>query len=129
VIEIFEVRLVNGIADDFNIKVVEIRCGEAFTEVGSCGMNVERLFGSGRRKRTEGCLNKHTLVQFLDVRSDTQCGHRVKHTKRMTALQQFMRIPLVQSPSDQENDIVNHIGVAIAAQSVPAHTRLWGNYT
>jgi hypothetical protein len=45
VIEIFEVRLVNGIADDFNIKVVEIRCGEAFTEVGSCGMNVERLFG------------------------------------------------------------------------------------
>jgi hypothetical protein len=36
VIEIFEVRFIDGIADDFDIEVIEIRRSEAVSEVGSC---------------------------------------------------------------------------------------------
>jgi hypothetical protein len=33
-VEVFKIRLVEGVADNFNVQIVEVGGGKAFTEIG-----------------------------------------------------------------------------------------------
>lgn len=51
------------------------------------------------------------MVQLLHVRRHTQRRHGIKHPERVTPLQQLVRVPLMQRPQRQQDDIVNHVRV------------------
>lgn len=56
VVEVFEVGFVEGVADDFDVEVVEVRGGEAVAEVGGCvgGMRCERCDVARDKKKRRG---------------------------------------------------------------------------
>lgn len=58
------------------------------------------------------------MIQFLDIRGHTQCGHRIKHAKRMAPLQQFMGIPFMQCPEGQKDNIVDHVRIPVSRVSM-----------
>ena len=59
--------------------------------------------------RTERGLNKNSVVQLLDIGSNTECRHGVKHTQRVTPFNEFVRVPLMQSARYEENNVVDHV--------------------
>lgn len=61
--------------------------------------------------RTEGGFDEYGLVELLDVRGDAEGGHGVEHAERVTPLEQLVRVPFVEGAGNQENDVVNHVGV------------------
>lgn len=68
---------------------------------------------------TQRCLDEDCRVELLDVGSNAEGGHGVKGPERVAALQEVVRVALVQSTRDEENDLCKREGLAmIRAESV-----------
>lgn len=92
--EVLEVVLVQGVADNLNVEFVEILVAERALEVGR-----------------ERCLNQDGVVQFLDIGRHAQHRHGLEPTERVTPFQQLARISLMQRTRNQQRDIVDHVSV------------------
>ena len=68
------------------------------------------------RGRTKRRLDQHRLIELLHVRRHAQGRHRVKDAERMASVEQLARVALVQRPERQQDDVVNHVGVAERGQ-------------
>ena len=51
------------------------------------------------------------MVQLLNICRDTESGHGVKYTQRMAPLKQLVGVPSVESSSNDEDDIVDHVRI------------------
>lgn len=70
-----------------------------------------------RRRLTQRRFDQHALVELLDIRRNTESGHRVENTQGVTPFEKFVSIPFMQSPGNKQNDIVDHVRVAAGASS------------
>ena len=76
----------------------------------------QRYQVTGVQGLTERRLNKHAVIQLLDIRSNAEGWHRIKHAERVTSFQKLVCISLVQRASNQENHVVDHVGISMHAQ-------------
>lgn len=51
------------------------------------------------------------MVQLLHVRGHTQRRHRIENAEGVTPLEQLVRVPLMQRPEREEDDVVDHVRV------------------
>ncbi|KAI3477715.1 hypothetical protein L1887_60488 [Cichorium endivia] len=101
VVEVLEVGLVERVADDFDVEVVEVGCGDAFSKVG----------------RQRG-LDEHRVVELLHRRGYAERRHGVEYAERVAALEELVGIALVKRTGDEEDDIVDHVGVGHVVQEL-----------
>ncbi|KAG5458325.1 MAG: hypothetical protein BJ554DRAFT_1467, partial [Olpidium bornovanus] len=113
-VEVFEVRLVEGVTDDLDVHLIEVLRRQAVHELFPVAQRPRRSRRSAEKtpELTKRRVDEHSAVQFLDVGGNAQGGHGVEDADRVAPLQQFVRVALVQSPRDEEDDIVDHISIA-----------------
>lgn len=100
--------MTNGVANDFNVQLVEVLSREAVAEVGGCERRKDQQWAGVRGKSvqlTQRCLDEDCRVELLDVSSDAEGGHGVEGAERMAALEQVVRVALVQGTGDEEDDL------------------------
>ncbi len=93
-VEVLEVVLVQRVAHNLDIQLVQILVAKAALEVG-------------RQRR----LDQHAVVQLLDVGRHAEDGHRLEPAQRVAPVQQLARVALVEGASDEEGDIVDHVAI------------------
>jgi hypothetical protein len=54
------------------------------------------------------------VVEFFDIGCNTERGHGVKDTERVATFEKFVCVALMQSASDEEYYVINHIRVSIS---------------
>lgn len=65
-------------------------------------------------RRTQGSLDEDALVEFLYSCRYAECRHGFEDSERMTAFQKFVCVSFVEGSGNEEDDVVDHVGVAIA---------------
>jgi len=98
-VEVLQVRLVKGVADQFNVHLVQIFFAQAVLHV-----------------RSERGIHKHAIVQIADILGSCKSCHGLENTERMTLVHELRNVSLMQSASDKKYDIIDHILVSNVVQ-------------
>lgn len=92
--EVFEVVLVESIADNLNVELVKVLVAERSLEVGS-----ERGF------------NEDRVVQLFDVGRNAEHGHGLEPAKRVASVQKLPGISFVEGTGDEQRNVIDHVSV------------------
>lgn len=98
-IEGFQISLVQRVTNNFNVHFIQILLGNTIDKEWS-----------------QWSVYQHGIVQFSWCGSNMYSFHLFKATQWMTLGNQFRNGSLVQSTSDQQNNIVNHIAIGDEVQ-------------
>lgn len=94
IIKCFQVRLVQGVSNDFDVHFIQVLLRNAID-----------------KERSQWRIDQHGIVQLGRIGSHMDGFHLLKTTQRMAFRDQFRNRTLMQRASDQQNDIVNHVTV------------------
>mmetsp|Transcript_43854 Transcript_43854/g.83747 ORF Transcript_43854/g.83747 Transcript_43854/m.83747 type:complete len:261 (-) Transcript_43854:392-1174(-) len=97
--KVFQVSLVKGVAHDLDVHLVQILARQALGKV-SCQRRID----------------EHILVQLTHVLCYCQGSDGVKDAQRVTVVQQFLHVALVQRARDNQHHIVDHVPVREVVQ-------------
>nr|POE53604.1 hypothetical protein CFP56_28826 [Quercus suber] len=93
-VEVFQVVLVQRVAHDLDVHLVQVLVGQAAFEI--------------RRQRR---LDQHAVVEFFDVGRHAEDGHGLEPAERVTAVEQIAGVALVKGAGDEQSHIVDHVAV------------------
>ena len=115
-VEGLQVGLVQRVADDLNVHLVEVLLVDAALEEGGLRENNKRK--SQREVEslsvlTERRVNEDGVVELGRRRGDVDGLHLFEAAQRVALAHQLGQRSLVQGASDQQDDVVNHVAVPI----------------
>lgn len=93
-IERLQIRLVQRIADDLDVHLVQILLGNAID-----------------KERRQRRVHQHRIVQLRRIGGHMDGFHLLKAAQRMAFGDQLADGALVQRAGDQQNDVVDHVAV------------------
>ena len=100
--EVLQVGLVEGVTDDLDVQFAQIPLGgDALLEVGG-----------------KGGLNHKPLVTVLNGGVDGQGSHTFESSERVGLLDELLWGTVVHGTGDEEDGVINHVGVAKVVQKV-----------
>lgn len=97
--ESFQISLVQGISDDFNVHLIQVLLGNAINKEWS-----------------QRSVNQHGVVQLSWCSCYMNGLHLFEASQWVTLRDQLGNGSLMQSSSDQQNDVVNHVAVCDEVQ-------------
>ena len=101
-VEVLQVGLVEGVTDDLNVQLAQVPLGrDTLLEVGG-----------------KGGLDHEPLVTILNGGVDSQRGHTLESSKRVSLLDKLLGGAIVHGPRDEEDSVIDHVRVAKVVQKV-----------
>ena len=63
------------------------------------------------------------MVELFDVRGNAESGHGVEHAEGVTPLDEFVCVSFMEGAGNEQDDVVDHVGIAVRCYEQPHVSR------